>query len=47
MQTKSPYDLPSPISTTSLTMVGVKECSMEDEDFSQATMSNFQEVKIW
>ena len=38
---------PMYVSTTRVRrMVGVKECSMEDEDCSQTTLFNFQEVRI-
>ena len=37
---------PMYVSTTRLMMVGVKECSIEDEDCSQTILFNFQEVRI-
>ena len=37
---------PMYVSTTRLKMVGLKECSMEDEDCSQTILFNFQEVRI-
>ena len=37
---------PDNFSADSLMMVGVKECSMKDEDYFQATMLDFQEVRI-
>ena len=37
---------PNNVSADRLMMVGLKECSMKDEDYFQATMFDFQEVRI-